>query len=64
MDERLARLRTHQANIGHYQNLLKTNLSDVEQQFVEKRLAEERFAIAMLNSMSPPKGRDAPGVHK
>ena len=64
MDERLARMCTHQANIGHYQNLLKTNLSDVEQQFVEKRLAEERFAIAMLNSMSPPKGRDASGVHK
>lgn len=64
MDERLARLRMHQANIGRYENLLKTNLSDVEQQFVEKRVAEERVAIAMLNSVSPPNGSDAPGVHK
>ena len=48
MEERIARLRTHQKNIDRYQSLLQTKLSDVEQQFLERRLFEERFAIAML----------------
>jgi hypothetical protein len=43
MGERIARLRTHQKNIDRYQSLLKTKLSDVEQQFLERRLFEERF---------------------
>ena len=65
MKERIARLRTHQQNIERYQSLLKTELSDVELQYLEKRLAEERLAIAMLEFMgpsTPPKGdhRDAP----
>jgi hypothetical protein len=54
MDERIARLRTHQKNIERYQKLLKTKLSEVELHFLEKRLSEERFAIAMLDFMSPP----------
>jgi hypothetical protein len=53
MDERIARLRTHEKNIDRYQSLLKTKLSDVEQQYLEKRLSEERFAIAMLHFVSP-----------
>jgi hypothetical protein len=54
MDERIARLRTHERNISRYQNMLKTRLSEVELHFVEKRLAEERFKKAMLEFMSPP----------
>jgi hypothetical protein len=64
MDERIARLHTHLENIKRYQNLLKTNLSAVELHFLEKRLAEERFAIAMLDFMRPPKSHDPPGVHE
>ena len=56
MDEKIARLHAHQKNIDRYQCLLKTKLSDVEQQYLEKRLSEERFAIAMLHFMSPPSG--------
>jgi hypothetical protein len=48
MNQRIARLRTHQENIERYQSLLETKLNDVERQFVERRLSEERFAIAML----------------
>ena len=47
-NERIARLRTHQKNIERYQSLLKTKLSDVEQQYLEKRISEEHSAIAML----------------
>jgi hypothetical protein len=53
MDERIARLRTHHQNIGRYQNMLKTRLSELEMHFVEKRLSEERFKIAILEFMSP-----------
>jgi hypothetical protein len=54
MDEkRIARLRAHQQNIERYQRLLKTKLSDVETQFLERRLSEERFSIAMLDCMAP-----------
>jgi hypothetical protein len=53
MNERIARLRTHQKNIERYQTLLKTKLNDVEVQFLEKRLSEERSAVAMLQFMGP-----------
>jgi hypothetical protein len=52
MEERIARLRAHQKNIDRYQSLLKTKLSDVEQQSLERRLFEECFAIAMLQDPS------------
>ena len=53
MDTRNTRLRVHQKNIDRYEGLLKTKLTDVEKQFLEKRLSEERLAIAMLQFMSP-----------
>jgi hypothetical protein len=56
MSERITRIRAHQNNIDRYQGLLKTELTEVELQYLEKRLSEERFAIAMLHFMSPPKG--------
>jgi hypothetical protein len=65
MDERIARLRTHQKNIDRYQGLLKTKLSEAEQKFLEKRVSEERFAIAMLEFMSPGShrsGANLPGT--
>jgi hypothetical protein len=58
MDETVARLRVHQKNIERYQRLLKTKLSEIESQYLEKRLSEERFWLAMLNT---PKN-DAPSM--
>ena len=58
METRTVQLRTHQKNIDRYENMLKTELSDVERQFVQKRLSEERFTIALLQFMSAPKGFD------
>ena len=63
MDVRIARLRTHQRNIERYQNLLKTELTEVEMHYLEKRLSEERLAVAMLDFMSqgdPAGGYDLP----
>ena len=53
MNGRINRLRAHQRNIDRYQGLLKSGLSDIELRFVEQRLSEERFALAMLQFMSP-----------
>jgi hypothetical protein len=58
MATRIVQLRTHQTNIDRYENMLKTQLSDVERQFVQRRLSEERFTIALLQFMSAPKGFD------
>jgi hypothetical protein len=49
MDESGARLRTHLRNIDRYQNLLKTHLTELELQYLEMRLLEERSAVAALH---------------
>ena len=48
METRIVRLRTHQKNIDRYVSLLETKLSEVERQYIEKRLSEERLAMAAL----------------
>jgi hypothetical protein len=42
----LAHLRAHRRNIDRYVRLLRTQLSDHERQYIEKRLPEERAVIA------------------
>src|SRR5579864_9194377 len=53
MNDRTARLRAHKQNIDRYQSLLTTNLSELELQFLQIRLSEERISLAMLEYMSP-----------
>jgi hypothetical protein len=53
MDEKIARLSVHLRNIHRYQNLLKTELTEIELQFLERRLSEERFAAAKLHFTDP-----------
>jgi len=53
METRIVQLRTHQKNIDRYKGLLETKLSQVERLYIEKCVSEERFAIAMLDFMSP-----------
>ena len=55
MDEkRIVRLRAHQQNIERYQSLLRTKLSEIEAQYIERRLSEERHSLRMLDSIAPP----------
>jgi len=54
IDEKLARLRTHRNNIGRYHRLLKTQLTDCERRFIEKRLSEERSAMERLAASTFP----------
>jgi len=64
MDDRFARLRIHERNIDRYERLLKTKLTDLEIQFLERRLVEERFGLVMLGgpSFTPTNGRDLAGT--
>jgi hypothetical protein len=48
IDEKLARLRTYHSNIDRYHRLLKTELSELERQFIERRLNEEKSAMESL----------------
>jgi hypothetical protein len=47
-DADLARIRAHRNNILRYRRLLKTRLSDLERQFIERRLSEEQAALDAL----------------
>jgi len=48
MDENIARLRTHRNNIARYRRLLRTKLTDLERQFIERRLSEEQSEYERL----------------
>lgn len=54
LDADLARIRAHRNNIHRYRRLLRTMLSDLERQFIERRLAEERTALDALASETFP----------
>ena len=41
IEENIARLRTHRNSIARYLRLLQTKLTDLERQFIERRLSEE-----------------------
>jgi hypothetical protein len=55
MEARIVLLRTHQKNMDRYEGLLEAKLSEVERQYIEKRMSEERLAMPML--MNAPKHR-------
>ena len=54
LDENLARIRAHRNNIHRYRKLLGTKLSELEHQFIDRRLAEERTALEALASKTFP----------
>jgi hypothetical protein len=54
IDEDFARIRAHRNNIHRYRRLLKTTLSDLERQFIERRLAEEQTALEAVAAETFP----------
>jgi hypothetical protein len=54
IDENLARMRSHRNNIGRYRKLLKTSLTDLEQKFIERRLAEEQSKLEQVMASTFP----------
>jgi hypothetical protein len=61
IDEKLAILRTHRNNISRYRRLLKTELTEFERQFIERRLLEERSAMEKLAASTFPLTFPLPG---
>jgi hypothetical protein len=47
-EQNLARIRTHRNNIHRYRRLLLTDLSDLERDFIDRRMAEEQAALDAL----------------
>jgi hypothetical protein len=41
-------LRTHRNNISRYRRLLKTNLTELEREYIERRLSDEQLALETL----------------
>lgn len=54
LDLDFARVRAHRNNVSRYRRLLKTRLSDLERQFIERRLAEEQAALEALSADAIP----------
>ena len=54
IEEQLARLRAHRNNIARYRRLLKTKLTDIERQFIVRRLSEEQSALERLAEIAFP----------
>lgn len=50
IDEKIVRLRTYRKNVERYVRLLQTTLTEVERQYIERRLTEEQSAIALLSA--------------
>ena len=47
-EENLARIRTHRNNIHRYRRLLQPELSDLERDFIERRMADEQATLDAL----------------
>lgn len=60
IDDELALLRAHRNNIGRYQRLLRTELTEFERRFIERRLSEERSAVEKLSASTFPLAFKAP----
>jgi hypothetical protein len=54
IDYQLARMQTYRSNIYRYRKLLQTKLSELERDFVERRLAEEQSSLEHLAGVLHP----------
>lgn len=62
LDQDFARVRVHRDNLSRYRRLLKTRLSDIERQFIERRLAEEQTALEALTNDAFPAAFSLPNM--
>jgi hypothetical protein len=54
IDENFSLMRSHRNSIGRYRKLLKTSLTDLERQFIERRLAEEQSKLEEVMASTFP----------
>jgi hypothetical protein len=54
ISEKLAALRSHRNRIHRYRRLLETQLTELEREYIERRLSEEHRALeALMGSTFP-----------
>jgi hypothetical protein len=53
IDEASAKLHAHRQNINRYRGLLQTNLTILERDFIERRIAEEETKVTALTGTFP-----------
>ena len=58
LDLRTAKIVSHQRNIQRYAWLLATNLTDLERQYLHKRIAEEQAELERWTLQSPQPQRE------
>jgi hypothetical protein len=46
------KLQAHRQNIARYRSLLKTELTEVERAFIDRRVAEEETAVRRLTALA------------
>ncbi len=51
-DEITIRLQAHRQNIARYRSLLRTELTELERAFIDRRIAEEETAVHRLNALA------------
>jgi hypothetical protein len=56
IDENFARLRAHRNNIYRYRRLLGTQLTDLERDYIKRRLSEEQTSMETLSQDIFPLG--------
>jgi hypothetical protein len=49
-DVNMIRLKAHKSNLDRYARLLATNLTQVERDYIHRRIAEEHSAVARLEA--------------
>ncbi|MEH2513620.1 hypothetical protein V1291_004974 [Nitrobacteraceae bacterium AZCC 1564] len=54
IDDKLAHIRSTISNIRRYRRLLETQLTEIERQFIERRLSEERATLDTLQAETFP----------
>ena len=52
-----AKILSHRANLQRYATLLATQLTELEREYLHKRIEEERAEVASLNLRGQPKPR-------
>ncbi|MCS3893377.1 hypothetical protein M2171_002510 [Bradyrhizobium japonicum USDA 38] len=62
LDQDFALIRAHSNNIDRYRRLLRTKLSELERRYLERRLCEERAALATLTAGGFPPALSRPGA--
>jgi hypothetical protein len=59
IDENFVRLRAHRNNIHRYRRLLRTQLTDLERGYIERRMSEEQASMEALSQTTFPLGLGA-----